>query len=113
MFTELPLRRAFREYDAFFALSRRRYVAPNFAEIRHILNMAQVRVRAGADGKGCEGMGTGRDGLWTCRALPSRTALQRTSACHPPPLTSQPCRALAATGNLSASMVSFQHLYNS
>lgn len=43
MFTHLPLARAFEEYDAFFSLSRRRYVPPNFAEIRHILNIAQVR----------------------------------------------------------------------
>jgi hypothetical protein len=33
---------AFREYDAFFHLSRRRYIPPNFAELRHILNIAQV-----------------------------------------------------------------------
>lgn len=32
------------EYDEFFALSRRQYVPPNFAELRHILNIAQVRV---------------------------------------------------------------------
>lgn len=31
------------EYDEFFALSRRQYVPPNFAELRHILNIAQVR----------------------------------------------------------------------
>lgn len=28
--------------DEFFALSRRRYVSPNFAEMRHVLNIAQV-----------------------------------------------------------------------
>ena len=33
---------AFMEYDEFFALSRRQYVHPNFAEMRHILNIAQV-----------------------------------------------------------------------
>lgn len=33
---------AFEEYDEFFALSRRLYVPPNFAELRHILNIAQV-----------------------------------------------------------------------
>jgi hypothetical protein len=33
---------AFLEYDEFFALSRRQYVPPNFAEIRHVLNIAQV-----------------------------------------------------------------------
>jgi IMP and pyridine-specific 5'-nucleotidase len=42
-FTELPLLSAFQEYDAHFFISRRRYVRPNFAEIRHILNIAQVR----------------------------------------------------------------------
>ena len=29
-------------YDEFFALSRRRFVPPNFAEMRHVLNIAQV-----------------------------------------------------------------------
>lgn len=33
---------AFLEYDEFFALSRRQYVHPNFAELRHIFNIAQV-----------------------------------------------------------------------
>ena len=37
---------AFIEYDEFFALSRRQYVPPNFAELRHILNIAQVRSAA-------------------------------------------------------------------
>ena len=46
-FTPLRLVDAFLEYDEFFALSRRKYVPPNFAEIRHILNIAQVRWRAG------------------------------------------------------------------
>ena len=41
-FTPLRLVDAFLEYDEFFALSRRKYVPPNFAEIRHILNIAQV-----------------------------------------------------------------------
>jgi hypothetical protein len=41
-FTPLKLVEAFREYDEFFALSRRRYVPPNFAEMRHVLNIAQV-----------------------------------------------------------------------
>jgi IMP and pyridine-specific 5'-nucleotidase len=35
IFTELPLAAAFHEFDSFFALSRRRFVLPNFAEIRH------------------------------------------------------------------------------
>ncbi len=43
-FTPLRLVDAFQEYDEFFALSRRKYVPPNFAEIRHILNIAQARV---------------------------------------------------------------------
>ena len=42
-FTPLRLVDAFLEYDEFFALSRRKYVPPNFAEIRHILNIAQVQ----------------------------------------------------------------------
>lgn len=41
-FTPLKLVEAFNEYDEFFALSRRRYVPPNFAEMRHVLNIAQV-----------------------------------------------------------------------
>ena len=41
-FTPLRLVDAFLEYDEFFALSRRQYVPPNFAELRHILNIAQV-----------------------------------------------------------------------
>ena len=32
----------YRRYDEFFALSRRRFVPPNFAEMRHVLNIAQV-----------------------------------------------------------------------
>ena len=42
IFTDLQLEEAFREYDEHFFLSRRRFVPPNFAEIRHILNIAQV-----------------------------------------------------------------------
>ncbi|KAH7622210.1 putative IMP-specific 5'-nucleotidase 1 [Nannochloris sp. 'desiccata'] len=41
-FTPLRLVNAFLEYDEFFALSRRQYVPPNFAEMRHILNIAQL-----------------------------------------------------------------------
>lgn len=41
-FTPIRLVDAFREYDEFFALSRRRYVPPNFAELRHVLNIAQA-----------------------------------------------------------------------
>ena len=43
-FTPLRLVEAFREYDEHFALSRRRYVPPNFAEMRHVLNIAQVMI---------------------------------------------------------------------
>lgn len=42
-FVPLRLLDAFREYDAVFALSRRRYIPPNFAELRHVVNIAQVR----------------------------------------------------------------------
>jgi len=47
-FTPLPLTQALAEYDEFFALSRRRYVPPNFAELRHVLNIAQVHASARA-----------------------------------------------------------------
>lgn len=39
---KLRLVDALLEYDQFFALSRRRYIPPNFAELRHVLNLAQV-----------------------------------------------------------------------
>lgn len=39
---KLRLVDALLEYDAFFALMRRRYIPPNFAELRHVLNLAQV-----------------------------------------------------------------------
>ena len=45
-FTPLRLVDAFLEYDEFFALSRRQYVPPNFAELRHILNIAQLHASA-------------------------------------------------------------------
>lgn len=45
-YTPLRMVEAFLEYDEFFALSRRQYVPPNFAEIRHILNIAQVHSSA-------------------------------------------------------------------
>jgi IMP and pyridine-specific 5'-nucleotidase len=41
-FTSLKLVDAFREYDSVFHLSRRKYIPPNFAELRHIVNIAQV-----------------------------------------------------------------------
>lgn len=42
-FTPLRLTAAFKEYDACFHISRRKFIPPNFAELRHILNIAQVR----------------------------------------------------------------------
>ncbi|KAG0602812.1 hypothetical protein M758_10G043100 [Ceratodon purpureus] len=44
--TPLPLVRALNEYDEFASLSRRKYVPPNFAEVRHVLNIAQVHAIA-------------------------------------------------------------------
>ena len=38
----LHLRSALEEYDGFGYLTARQYVPPNFAEIRHVLNIAQV-----------------------------------------------------------------------
>jgi hypothetical protein len=34
--------KALAEYDEFCALTKRRYVMPNFAEVRHIINIAQA-----------------------------------------------------------------------
>eukprot|EP00967_Tisochrysis_lutea_P036944 scaffold44506_cov19-Tisochrysis_lutea.AAC.1 len=31
------------EYDEVFKLSRRKFIPPNFAELRHVVNIAQVR----------------------------------------------------------------------
>ncbi|KAL6780644.1 hypothetical protein ACKKBF_B12340 [Auxenochlorella protothecoides x Auxenochlorella symbiontica] len=45
-FTPLRLVDAFMEYDEFFALSRRHFIPPNFAELRHILNIAQIHASA-------------------------------------------------------------------
>ncbi|GBG71702.1 hypothetical protein CBR_g9114 [Chara braunii] len=45
-YTPLHLVEAFKEYDEFASLSRRRYVPPNFAEIRHVANIAQVHSSA-------------------------------------------------------------------
>lgn len=47
-FTPLKLVEAFKEYDATFHLSRRKYIPPNFAELRHILNIAQIHASAEA-----------------------------------------------------------------
>eukprot|EP00873_Tetraselmis_striata_P021263 jgi/Tetstr1/441527/TSEL_029757.t1 len=46
IFLPLNLTQAFLEYDEHFALSRRKYITPNFAEIRHILGIAQVHSSA-------------------------------------------------------------------
>lgn len=45
-FHPLPLSKALAEYDEFCALTKRRYVRPNFAEVRHIINIAQVHASA-------------------------------------------------------------------
>jgi len=45
-FTPLKLVDAFREYDSVFCLSRRKYIPPNFAELRHVVNIAQVHASA-------------------------------------------------------------------
>jgi len=45
-FTPLPLTAALREYDTLTGLSKRIYVPPNFAEVRHCLNLAQVAASA-------------------------------------------------------------------
>jgi len=45
-FTPLNLRGALRQYDAVFNISNRKYIPPNFAEVRHIVNIAQVRASA-------------------------------------------------------------------
>ncbi|MCO5580305.1 hypothetical protein L7F22_034171 [Adiantum nelumboides] len=44
--SHLLLVQALQEYDQFSSLSRRKYVPPNFAEIRHVLNIAQVHASA-------------------------------------------------------------------
>jgi len=44
--TGLKLTEALEEYDLFSHISQRRYVPPNFAEIRHILNISQVHASA-------------------------------------------------------------------
>eukprot|EP00898_Chlorokybus_atmophyticus_P003284 jgi/Chlat1/3957/Chrsp26S08869 len=46
MHNTLKLTAALEEYDEFASLSRRLYVPPNFAEIRHVLNIAQVHASA-------------------------------------------------------------------
>ena len=56
-FTPLRLVDAFKEYDEFFALSRRRYVPPNFAELRHVLNIAQACVACLQTRGGFKGLG--------------------------------------------------------
>lgn len=42
MFTPLPLRQAFLELDRDRSISVRRFIAPSFNDIRHLLNKAQV-----------------------------------------------------------------------
>ena len=43
---ELDLVRALKEYDGHSSLMERQFVPPNFAEIRHILNIAQIHATA-------------------------------------------------------------------
>lgn len=45
-FTPLPLVKALKEYDVLTRITARRFVTPNFAEVRHILNIAQVHAIA-------------------------------------------------------------------
>jgi hypothetical protein len=40
--TPLPMSKAFALYDSKYSISKRRFVAPTFNEIRHILNLSQV-----------------------------------------------------------------------
>jgi IMP and pyridine-specific 5'-nucleotidase len=40
--SNLPLREAFKLYDAKYSVSLRRHISPSFNEIRHILNLSQV-----------------------------------------------------------------------
>ncbi|QDZ19118.1 IMP-specific 5'-nucleotidase [Chloropicon primus] len=44
--TELDLVRALMEYDGHSSLMERQFVPPNFAEIRHILNLSQIHASA-------------------------------------------------------------------
>jgi hypothetical protein len=48
LYTQPNQKGALNEYDEFFALSRREFVPPNFAELRHVLNIAQVHASAAA-----------------------------------------------------------------
>uniref|UniRef100_A0A6S8JCL5 IMP-specific 5'-nucleotidase 1 n=1 Tax=Dunaliella tertiolecta TaxID=3047 RepID=A0A6S8JCL5_DUNTE len=45
-FTPLHLVDAFLEYDEVFKLSRRKFIPPNFAELRHVVNIAQIHASA-------------------------------------------------------------------
>ena len=45
-FPLVAINESVKEYDEFSHLTKRQYVLPNFAEIRHILNIAQVHVSA-------------------------------------------------------------------
>lgn len=46
-FTPLPLQQAFKEYDNKFCLTARRFVPISFDDVRHILNLAQVKASSG------------------------------------------------------------------
>jgi len=84
-FTPLRLSRAFKEYDASFHISRRKFIPPNFAELRHILNIAQV---------GGQAVGV----LWACCcAVMYRPPPHTLAQFYPPVSCSQACcRAASA-----------------
>ena len=42
-FTPLPLCEAYLEYDAHYHVSKRKFVSISFDDVRHILNLAQVK----------------------------------------------------------------------
>ncbi len=47
-FLDLDLMSALAEYDAGMHITARKYVAPSFREVRHVLNLAVVRAAAPA-----------------------------------------------------------------
>lgn len=44
--TPLPLRAAWNIYDSKYKVSQRRFVQPGFDDVRHVLNLAQVRLKS-------------------------------------------------------------------
>lgn len=95
-FTPIKLVEAFQEYDEFFALSRRQYVPPNFAEIRHILNIAQVGGRGGGQERWDEGWTAGaRRGWARCAEQDRAEQGQRCGPVHSSQATAGCMRQLA------------------